>query len=253
MASLITLLGGPTALTNRLDYLHDKKITYIGNEPAFLTVFQYHYAGRPAKSTSRVRSYIPDYFSPTPTGLPGNDDSGAMGSFVAMSMMGLFPNPGQSVYLITVPFFKSVSIVSPVTGKTATIQVVNWDMFNAGNGTGGSGFIQSATLNGVPYERNWIGHEFFVEGMELVLVLGGSESSWGTGKADLPPSLSDDSSGGGVTAGPEFGVDSDGFVEFEGFEGLPLVGGNGARRRARHPWHLEHHARFAGVNWEKRV
>src|ERR1700722_6669781 len=103
MAALIPLLGGASSFVKRLDYLHDKNITYIGNEPAFLTVFQYHYAGRPAKSTARVRTYIPDYFSPTPAGLPGNDDSGAMGSFVAMSMMGLFPNPGQSVYLITVP------------------------------------------------------------------------------------------------------------------------------------------------------
>lgn len=191
MATLITLLGGPTSFVQRLDYLHDQKITYIGNEPAFLTVFQYHYAGRPAKSTARVRTYIPDSFSPTPAGLPGNDDSGAMGSFVAMSMMGLFPNPGQSVYLITVPFFESVSIVSPLTGKTATVRVVNWDMFNEEeDGVGGTGFIQSAILNGRAYTRNWVGHEFFTEGMELMLVLGGKESSWGTRVEDLPPSLS---------------------------------------------------------------
>lgn len=189
MAALITLLGGPTSFVERLDYLHDQKITYIGNEPAFLTVFQYHYAGRPAKSTARARTYIPDSFSPTPAGLPGNDDSGAMGSFVAMSMMGLFPNPGQSVYLITVPFFESVSIVSPLTGKTATVRVVNWDQFNSPDNTGGTGFIQSATLNGSPYPRNWVDHDFFTEGKELVLVLGPNESSWGTRLEDLPPSL----------------------------------------------------------------
>jgi putative alpha-1,2-mannosidase len=55
-------------------------------QPAFLTVFQYHYAGRPALSAQRSHSYIPAYFSTTNNGLPGNDDSGAMGSFVAMSM-----------------------------------------------------------------------------------------------------------------------------------------------------------------------
>ncbi|KAJ5527539.1 secreted glycosidase [Penicillium frequentans] len=190
MAALIPLLGGASSFVKRLDYLHDKNITYIGNEPAFLTVFQYHYAGRPAKSTARVRTYIPDYFSPTPTGLPGNDDSGAMGSFVAMSMMGLFPNPGQSVYLITVPFFESVSIISPLTDKTASLRVVNWADYNSLNNTGGSGFIQSATLNGLPYTRNWVDHDFFTQGQDLVLTLGLNESDWGTKPEDLPPSLS---------------------------------------------------------------
>jgi putative alpha-1,2-mannosidase len=61
-----------------------EKLNWV--QPAFLTVFQYHYAGRPALSAQRSHSYIPAYFSPTNNGLPGNDDSGAMGSFVAMSM-----------------------------------------------------------------------------------------------------------------------------------------------------------------------
>ncbi|OQE31122.1 hypothetical protein PENFLA_c002G09933 [Penicillium flavigenum] len=204
MQTLIALLGGPTNFITRLDYLHEQNITYIGNEPAFLTVFQYHYAGRPAKSTSRVRTYIPDYFSPTPAGLPGNDDSGAMGSFVAMAMMGLFPNPGQSVYLLTVPFFESVSIVSPLTGKTATVKTINWTEFNAANATGGAaggnGFIQSAILDGQPYTRNWIGHDFFTEGRELVLVLGKEESDWGTRLEDLPPSLAKEAGVGGGNA-----------------------------------------------------
>jgi putative alpha-1,2-mannosidase len=205
MQTLINLLNGPEAFTTRLDYLHTQNITYIGNEPAFLTVFQYHYAGRPAKSTSRVRTYIPDSFSPTAAGLPGNDDSGAMGSFVAMAMMGLFPNPGQDVYLLTVPFFESVSIVSPLTGKTATVRTVNWAEFNTPNATGaavgGNGFIHSATLDGVEYTRNWIGHDFFTEGRELVLVLGREEGVWGTKRGDLPPSLGERVGGFGIGDG----------------------------------------------------
>ncbi|CAJ2509327.1 Uu.00g143530.m01.CDS01 [Anthostomella pinea] len=182
---LISLYGGPAQFTRRLDYLHDTNITYIGNEPAFLTVFQYHYAGRPALSALRSHFYIPRYFSPTPDGLPGNDDSGAMGSFVAFSMMGLFPNPGQDVYLITPPYFESVNITSPVTGKTATVRNVNYDP------TYQAIYIQSATLDGEPYTKNWIDHSFFTEGKELVLTLGRNESIWGTAVKDLPPSLGD--------------------------------------------------------------
>jgi len=177
------MFGGPAAFVERLDYLHDNQITYIGNEPAFLTVFQYHYAGRPGLSAKRSHYYIPAYFQPTEGGLPGNDDSGAMGSFVAFSMIGLFPNPGQNVYLITPPYFEEVQITSPLTGKTAKIKNVNFDA--AYNNI----YIQSATLNGKPYTKNWIDHSFFTEGQELVLTLGSAESSWGTHVADLPPSL----------------------------------------------------------------
>lgn len=106
-----------------------------------------------------------------------------MGSFVAFSMMGLFPNPGQDVYLIIPPYFESASITSPLTNKTATIRNINFDPSYKNI------YIQSATLNGKPYTKNWIDHSFFTEGKELVLVLGSSESSWGTQISDLPPSL----------------------------------------------------------------
>jgi len=88
VASLIDLLGGADEFVRRLNYFHDSGIAEIGNEPVFLTVFMYHYAGRPALSAKRSHYYIPRFFNATPEGLPGNDDSGAMGSFNAFSMMG---------------------------------------------------------------------------------------------------------------------------------------------------------------------
>lgn len=182
-ATLIDLYGGPAAFVSRLDYLHDSGITYIGNEPSFLTVFQYHYAGRPALSARRAHFYIPRFFSPTPGGLPGNDDSGAMGSFVAFAMMGLFPNPGQDVYLITPPFFESVNVTHPLTRRTARVRAVNFDPSYEAI------YVQSATLDGEPYTKNWLDHSFFTEGKELVLTLGRNESAWGTRVEDLPPSL----------------------------------------------------------------
>ncbi|QDS77795.1 hypothetical protein FKW77_005545 [Venturia effusa] len=183
-ASLITALGGPASFIRRLEYIHDQGITVIGNEPCFLTVFQYHYGGRPALSAKRAHYYVPKEFNPTAGGLPGNDDSGAMGSFLAFTMMGLSPNPGQNVYFIIPPFFESVTFKSPLTKKTATVRNINFDPKYEAI------YIQSATLNGKPYTKNWIGHEFFLEGGELVLTLGKTESSWGTHVEDLPPSIS---------------------------------------------------------------
>ena len=182
-AALINTYGGADQFVARLNYLHNNNITYIGNEPAFLTVFQYHYAGRPALSALRSHYYIPSQFQPTPAGLPGNDDSGAMGSFVAFNMLGVFPVPGQNVYLIIPPYFESVSVTSPLTGKTANITNINFDP------TYQNVYIQNATLNGQPYTKNWIDHSFFLNGGDLVLYLGSTESAWGTGAINVPPSL----------------------------------------------------------------
>lgn len=183
MSTLITLLGGPTTFTSRLNYLHESGILDIGNEPSFLTTFLYHYVGRPALSAQRVHSYVPRYFNATLDGLPGNDDSGAMGSFAVFAMMGLFPNAGQNVYFIMPPFFEEVSFTHPTTGKKATIRNLNFDPEYRNI------FIQRAVLDGREYRRNWIGHEFFTEGGVLELTLGGRESEWGTRKEDVPPSL----------------------------------------------------------------
>jgi putative alpha-1,2-mannosidase len=183
MASLIATLGGPARFVDRLDWLHESGVLYVGDEQSFLTVYLYHYAGRPGLSGMHARSYIPALFNDTTAGIPGNDDSGAMGSFVALSMLGVWPNAGQDVYLITPPFFEEVSIRNGLTGKVATIRNVGFEPGVK------EVFVQSATLDGVPYTRNWITHEFFSGGGVLELTLGRTESKWGTGEADLPPSL----------------------------------------------------------------
>lgn len=184
MATLVSILGGREQFVKRLDFLHDSGLLYLGDEQAFLTVFLYHYAGRPALSAKRAHMYIPSQFNNTDAGIPGNDDSGAMGSFVTLTMMGIFPNPGQDVYFITPPFFESFSVVNGETGKRATIRNVNFD---AGyNNT----YIQSATRDGKAWTKNWIDHSFFRDGGVLELTLGAEESDWGTREEDLPPSMS---------------------------------------------------------------
>ena len=98
--------------------------------------------------------------------------------------MGLWPIPGQNVYLITPPYFPEVKLTSGKTGRVATIRNVNFDAGYENI------YIQSATLNGKNYTKNWITHEFWLEGGVLELALGKIESSWGTADEDLPPSAS---------------------------------------------------------------
>ncbi|KAI0863925.1 alpha-1,2-mannosidase-like protein [Xylaria cubensis] len=183
MASLISLMGGPTSFVERLDYFHSSGINYMGNEPNFLPTFQFHYAGRPGRSAYWVHQYIPSLFNSSVAGIPGNDDC-AMGAFSAFAFMGFFPVAGQNVYLLTPPMFREISIRTPDGKGWATLRNANFDSEYTNI------YIQSAKLNGKQYTRNWITHDFFVDGGVLEFVLGPKESEWGTQKEDLPPSLS---------------------------------------------------------------
>jgi putative alpha-1,2-mannosidase len=106
-----------------------------------------------------------------------------MASFTTLAMMGMWPIGGQDVYLIMPPFFPEVNITNRITGKTAVIRNINFDA-NYENI-----YIQSATLNGEPYTKNWIKHSFFEKGGVLEFTLGNNESTWGTRPEDVPPSL----------------------------------------------------------------
>lgn len=182
-SALITLMGGDDAFVSRLDFFHASGLADISNEPVFLTAYLYHYAGRPGLSARRIRTYIPARFAASPGGLPGNDDSGSMGSFLWFSALGLFPVAGQDVYLISAPFFRSVSVAHPLTGNTATVAVVEgWDPGSD------AVYVQTVRLNGAAWSRSWIGHEFFTGGWTMEITLGTNESAWGRALEDRPPS-----------------------------------------------------------------
>ncbi|KAH7319793.1 family 92 glycosyl hydrolase [Stachybotrys elegans] len=178
MAGLIDVFGGADVFTQRLDYFHSSGVAYMGNEPTYLTVFQFHYAGRPGKSAEWVHNYIPSQFNASINGIPGNDDC-AMGAFSSMVMMGFFPVAGQDVYLLTGPFFPEVRLESR-RGTPAVIRKT---------GEMEGKYIHSAKLNGKRYNKSWISHDFFLNGGLLELEMGHEESpEWGTRPEDLPPS-----------------------------------------------------------------
>ncbi|KAK5121918.1 hypothetical protein LTR85_004490 [Meristemomyces frigidus] len=141
-AQLVTTLRGPERFVALLDYVHTLGLLDIGNEPSELTTYQYHYAGRPGRSAYRVHTYMPSTFNASANGLPGNDDSGASGSFLPFAMSGIFPVAEQNVYLQNPPFFERVSYTSPLTNNTATMSDVNFEP------TYERIYIQNATLDG---------------------------------------------------------------------------------------------------------
>ncbi len=181
MRGLADLMGGRAELVRRLDYFHTSGIAYMGNEQAFLPVFQFHYGGRPALSSYWAHRYIPAQFNASVNGIPGNDDC-AMGAFTAFAFMGFFPVAGQDVYLLIAPFFPEVRLRTRDRRNKAIIRVLNFDP------TYRAKYIESATLNGQPYTKSWITHDFFLHGGVLELKVATEETSWGTSEADIPPS-----------------------------------------------------------------
>ncbi|KAJ7066143.1 alpha-1,2-mannosidase, putative subfamily [Mycena amicta] len=183
MASLVTAIGGPATFSSRLDAFFADGFHDIGDEPGFLPTYLYNYVGEPAKTVDRVDAILNQFYNTSTSGLPGNDDSGAMGAYVVWSHLGFFPVAGQNTYLLNRPYFPQITIHNEATGAKATIIAEGL--------SGTNKYIQSATLNGKAYTKNWISHDIFTSGGTLHLIMGSSPSStWGTGEADLPPSLS---------------------------------------------------------------
>jgi predicted alpha-1,2-mannosidase len=94
--ALIQQCGGSEAFVRRLDTIFDNRHYDVGNEPGFLLPVLYIWAGRPDRTADRVTEILARNFGPGRTGLPGNDDSGAMSAWYAFHLMGFFPSRGRT-------------------------------------------------------------------------------------------------------------------------------------------------------------
>ncbi|MEO8532433.1 MAG: GH92 family glycosyl hydrolase [Flavobacterium sp.] len=172
---LVRRSGGEKAFTNRLDTFFKTEYN-VANEPSFLTPCLYHWVGKPYLSSDRIREIIKKNFNTSREGLPGNDDSGAMSSWLAFHMMGLYPNAGQPYYLLNTPLIKET-----------TLQLENGKSFKitANKMSDKNRYIKAALLNGKPYNKAWILHDDIANGGELIFEMDSKPSAWGT--TILPP------------------------------------------------------------------
>ena len=107
---LIAACGGKEAFIKRLDTFFANGHYNVANEPSFMTPYLYHWADRPDLSVARIHQIVKDNYDDTPDGLPGNDDSGAMSSWLVFNMMGLYPVAGQNLYLVGSPMIPAYTI-----------------------------------------------------------------------------------------------------------------------------------------------
>ena len=156
VAGLIEACGGAQQFLRRVDLFFEKGYYNVQNEPSFLTPCFYHWIGRPDLSTQRIHQIIRDHYTDQPDGLPGNDDSGAMSSWLAFHMMGLYPLAGTDQYLLNVPLLKEYTFTLP-NGRQLHVT-------KKGKGDG----FESVAFNGKEISGAHITHQELMEGGNLI-------------------------------------------------------------------------------------
>ncbi len=193
---LIDLFGGNKEFVKKLDTFFEMSpvITppkYVGvvgtigqyvqgNQPSHHVAYLYDYAGQPWKTQYWTRQVMQQLYRPGPGGLCGNEDMGSLSSWFVLSSMGFYPvTPGSTAYTIGSPLFGEATLHLP-KNKTFIIRAVNNSKENL--------YIQSATLNGKPFDRTWITQEEINQGGKLQFQMGPKPNKqWGV--KNVPPSM----------------------------------------------------------------
>ena len=188
---LFDRMGGNATAVSRLDaFFHNSDgswaLTNAGgtksemdNEPSIWVPWLYNFAGRPDKAQQTIRQVLTALWAPTPSGIPGQDDLGAMSAWYVWSAMGLHPlTPGRAELLLSAPLFPQVT-VNRGNGRTISITA-----------PGAATYVQSLTVNGAASNRAWLPESFVANGGTLAFTVGTTANpSWGSAAADAPPSF----------------------------------------------------------------
>ncbi|QCR21164.1 GH92 family glycosyl hydrolase [Pontibacter sp. SGAir0037] len=154
-----------------------------GNQPIQHMIYLYNYAREPWKAQKWARTVMDKLYSSTEDGYPGDEDQGQTSSWYVLSALGFYSvTPGTDQYVFGSPVFGKATVTLE-NGKKFTVEAVNNSKDNV--------YIQSATLNGKPYTRNWISHADIVNGGILRFVMGNKPAlDRGQQEEDKPFSLS---------------------------------------------------------------
>ena len=169
---LIELFGGKQEFAHRLDRLFTENLGTskydflkqfpdstgligqytMGNEPAFHIPYLFNYVGDSYKTQRKIHEIIKLYFTNHPLGICGDEDGGAMSSWLVFSAMGFYPVcPGKPYYDLGSPIFDEIIIDAP----EAKLKI-------KADGAGNKAkYIKSAELNGkaVNLEHPIINHD----------------------------------------------------------------------------------------------
>jgi len=182
VAGLVSLMGGADRFAQRLDTVFSGQLYWHGNEPCHQIAYLYNYIGQPWQTQRQVRQIMADEYSLAADGLAGNDDAGQMSAWYIFSALGFYPVcPGTPYYALGSPCFDQV-----------TIHLANGRDFRivAHDASPQHVYIQSARLNGKPYDLNYLQHDALAQGGLLELQMSAQPNlTRGTRPEAFPPSM----------------------------------------------------------------
>ncbi|MFC2383098.1 MAG: GH92 family glycosyl hydrolase, partial [Porphyromonas sp.] len=146
---LAKLMGGERKFVDKLQSVFDKENYDPANEPDIAYPYLFTYFPKEAWRTQRITSkLLGRYYLNDVSGIPGNDDTGAMSAWAIFTMLGFYPDcPGSMSYALTTPVFDKVTLhldtkyyknptlvieTTPVDSETSR-RGIYFDTFKVGN------------------------------------------------------------------------------------------------------------------------
>ena len=206
-AGLIQLMGGKQTFNNMLDsvfnvpplfddsyygsVIHEIREMQImnmgnyahGNQPVQHMIYLYGYSGEPWKTQYWIRQTMQRMYNANPDGYCGDEDNGQTSAWYVFSAMGFYPVcPGAGEYVLGAPFFDEMTLHLE-NGRNVSIK--------ANGNTDDNCYVNSLTLNGKPYSKNYIKRSDLMQGAQFVYNMSAKPNySRGTAESDAPYSFS---------------------------------------------------------------
>ena len=206
-AGLIQLMGGKQTFNNMLDsvfnvpplfddsyygsVIHEIREMQImnmgnyahGNQPIQHMIYLYGYSGEPWKTQYWIRQTMQRMYNANPDGYCGDEDNGQTSAWYVFSAMGFYPVcPGAGEYVLGAPYFDEMTLHLE-NGRNVSIK--------ANDNTDDNCYVNSLTLNGKPYSKNYIKRSDLMQGAQFVYNMSAKPNySRGTAESDAPYSFS---------------------------------------------------------------
>ncbi|HZV77770.1 MAG TPA: GH92 family glycosyl hydrolase [Candidatus Babeliales bacterium] len=184
--ALVRALGGPAATVVKLDgYLSSLNegqtlpFAWMGNQPSFGDDWVYLWAGAPYRQQLVTREILTALYTPSPDGIPGNDDLGSMSAMWVWEAMGLYPVDVSVRDLeLGAPLFARISIRAP-GGPSIEI--------TAPQAADGVPYIALLRVNGRVTQQTWLTlPQSGILRLEYALSRR-PDVAWGASPQDAPP------------------------------------------------------------------
>lgn len=166
---LIELLGGSDKFAEQLLLTFTSDNFDMANEPDITYPFLFNYVkGQEWRSQDKVLQLIKQHFVNAPHGIPGNDDTGVLSTWLVFSMMGIYPvSPGDMNYALVTPSFDEITIKlnqDYYSGKELVLK--------SRKKSSQAKYINEISFNSKKEDSYFIKHQQLVNGGELIFLLG---------------------------------------------------------------------------------